>query len=132
MTATDHRFPQKCRLKTNASFQTVYNAKQAKGDNRLLIFAARNGLGYTRLGVSVSRKVGNAVCRGRFKRCFREAFRLERPELPVGLDLIFIPRRGTTADTDIYRQSIQKLIPQVLEVIERNERRASRSDRSSQ
>ena len=131
MTDETYRFPQKRRLKETAAFQRVYNAKQAKGDGLLLIFAARNAVGYTRLGVSVSRKLGNAVARARYKRCLREAFRLEQHTLPSGLDLIFIPRHGTTADPDGYRQSLHKLIPQVLEVIERNERREARASRPS-
>ncbi|MCA9039843.1 MAG: ribonuclease P protein component [Planctomycetaceae bacterium] len=131
MTDINYRFPKKYRLKENAAFQRVYNAKQAKGDAHLLIFAARNSVGYTRLGVSVSRKVGNAVARARFKRCLREAFRLEYSALPVGLDLILIPRRGTTADTDTYRASLRKLMKQLTELITRNDRRSSRNQETN-
>ncbi|MEZ6047042.1 MAG: ribonuclease P protein component [Planctomycetaceae bacterium] len=125
MTSSDFRFPTRLRLKESASFQHVYDAKQAKGDQHLLIFAARNALGYTRLGVSVSRKLGNAVVRARFKRCLREAFRLEQSQLPHGLDLILIPRRGTEADVGAYRKSIPALVKQLTELIERNERRTT-------
>ncbi|MBI3846785.1 MAG: ribonuclease P protein component [Planctomycetes bacterium] len=45
----------------------------------------------TRLGLSVGRRCGNAVARNRIKRRLREAFRLERPHLPPGFDLVIIP-----------------------------------------
>jgi ribonuclease P protein component len=47
-----------------------------------------------RLGITASRKVGNAVQRNRAKRLLREAFRCIRTELPSGLDLVVIVRQG--------------------------------------
>jgi ribonuclease P protein component len=65
-------------------------------DGLLVVYAAANGLPHPRVGLSVSRKVGNAVVRNRWKRLLREAFRLSQPSLPVGLDFILIPRSGQT------------------------------------
>jgi ribonuclease P protein component len=48
----------------------------------------------TRLGISVSRKVGNAVCRNRIKRWLREYFRVNRRSLPVGIDLSVVVKPG--------------------------------------
>ncbi len=62
-------------------------------DGNLLVFGAVNGLPHCRLGLSVSRKVGGAVLRNRWKRLIREAFRTSRSRLPEGLDLIVIPRK---------------------------------------
>ncbi len=53
-----------------------------------------NGLAYSRLGVSVGVKHGNAVRRARIKRVFRAAFREARNDLPKGFDYVLIPRKG--------------------------------------
>jgi len=47
-----------------------------------------------RLGITASRKVGNAVCRNRFKRRVREWFRQRRHQLPESIDLVVIARRS--------------------------------------
>ncbi len=62
----------------------------------MVVYVFPNELGRTRLGLSVSRKVGGAVERNRWKRRMREAFRLNRKSLPEGLDVIAVAR--TTFD----------------------------------
>lgn len=95
----DHTFPQHVRLKTPAQFKAVYDRKRSVSDGVLVVYAAANGLPHPRVGLSVSRKVGNAVVRNRWKRLLREAFRLNRHALPAGLDFILIPRSGQTEPT---------------------------------
>jgi ribonuclease P protein component len=74
----------------------VYDAKLRKSSGPLLVFTRPNDLAYHRLGLSVSRKVGNAVRRNRVKRMLREAFRLTRHGWPSldegGLDLVVVVR----------------------------------------
>lgn len=95
----DHTFPQHVRLKTPAQFKAVYDRKRSVSDGVLVVYAAANGLPHPRVGLSVSRKVGNAVVRNRWKRLLREVFRLNRHTLPPGLDFILIPRSGQTEPT---------------------------------
>lgn len=89
----EQRFSPACRLRSGAEFQRVYALRCGASRLGLRMLAGRNALGRTRLGLSVSRRVGNAVARNRWKRLLREAFRLSRGQLPLGLDLIAIPQQ---------------------------------------
>jgi ribonuclease P protein component len=92
------RFRPADRIRKQADFDRVYKARVYVADNVLVVNGFTNDLAHSRLGLSVSRKVGNAVVRNRWKRLIREAFRLSRAELPVGIDLIVRPQRGAVAD----------------------------------
>jgi ribonuclease P protein component len=120
------RFPQHLRLKTPAQFKAVYDLKKSVSDRRLVVYVAANGLPHPRLGLSVSRKVGNAVVRNRYKRLYREAFRLTQHELPAGLDLILIPRVGPT------KPSLEELKTALLRLASDAERKVRMMPRPNQ
>jgi ribonuclease P protein component len=58
------------------------------------VFVAKNGLSRTRLGITVSKKVGGAVTRNRLKRFVREVFRLHKGLFPAGCDIVVSARES--------------------------------------
>jgi ribonuclease P protein component len=101
--------PQSRRMKTLAEFERCFQRKRSASDAVLILYACENGLEHPRLGCSVSKKVGNAVVRNRYKRLFREAFRLTQHDLPPGLDLILIPRPGAEPTLTALKESLVNL-----------------------
>jgi ribonuclease P protein component len=106
---TSQGFPKKIRLRTQYEFDAVYQLKHFAADDVLVIRATRNDEGKTRLGLSISRKVGNAVIRNHWKRRIREAFRLQQGDLPAGLDIVVRPRKGARYDFNAIFRSLGKL-----------------------
>jgi ribonuclease P protein component len=90
----EHDLPRELRIRFAADFRSVYDQRCAKSDRTILIYGRGNKLPHSRLGLSVSRKVGSAVDRNRWKRAIREAYRLEQHAIPRGFDWVVIPRQS--------------------------------------
>ncbi len=88
MNADDYSFPRNRRITSPQQFQAVYDANVSVHVGPLLVRGRPNDLDHPRLGLAVSRRVGNAVVRNWNKRLLREAFRLVQHELPTAYDLV--------------------------------------------
>ena len=95
MTAPQATFRRHERIHDPAAFRRAFERKRSASDAHIIVYAVENGLDHPRLGISVGRKrIRRAHDRNRVKRFLREAFRLSKAELPVGLDLVVVPRGG--------------------------------------
>lgn len=105
----DQSFPKEARVRRQADFDAIYHGSVYAADQILVVQARSNGLNITRLGLSVGRKVGNAVTRNRWKRTIREVFRKCRHKLPVGIDLVMRPRKGAKLTYAAIEHSVPRL-----------------------
>jgi ribonuclease P protein component len=118
----DHSFPRVLHIRKAAEFDRIYKTRLFAADDVLVVNGAANGLDHPRLGLSVSRKVGNAVVRNRWKRLIREAFRLSKTDLPAGIDLIVRPQKDAVAELTAISTSLVGLARRIA-------RRAAKGER---
>lgn len=87
-------------LKKNKDFQFIYRNGKSFGNKYLVMYVylntenEKNGVLRNRIGISVSKKVGNSVVRHRITRLIRESYRLNEKKFVGGLDVIVIARPG--------------------------------------
>lgn len=79
-------------LKSNRDFQAVYGKGKSYANRYLVMYVLENGLDKNRLGISVSKKVGNSVVRHKITRLIRESYRLHESIFNSGLDIVVIAR----------------------------------------
>lgn len=79
-------------LKKNKDFQKVYHQGKSYANKYLIMYALQNARTGNRLGISVSKKVGNSVVRHRLTRLVRESYRLNESKFMGGYDFVVIVR----------------------------------------
>jgi ribonuclease P protein component len=87
-------FPKSERLLRHADFVNVNRSGKRFHTRHFITVIGKNALGITRLGITASKKVGNAVKRNRAKRLVREFYRLNKACLPKGYDIVVIAKKG--------------------------------------
>ena len=90
------RFQRVDRLKKRYEFKRAQLSGRRIHTPHFLIVVLPNAVQNTRLGITVTKKVGTAVQRNRIKRVVREVFRRNRELFPASHDLVFIAKRGAT------------------------------------
>ena len=86
-------------LKKNKDFQTVYQKGTSFANRYLVMYVLPNQYNKNRLGISVSKKVGNSVVRHRITRLIREIYRLNELSFKNGLDIAVIARQPSKGKT---------------------------------
>ena len=81
-------------LKKNKDFKQVYGNGKSYANKCLVMYILKNDLDRNRLGISVSKKVGNSIVRHRLTRLIRESYRLNEENFSKGYDIVVIARYG--------------------------------------
>ena len=101
-------------IKRNNDFLRIYRRGKSVADAHVVCYVFPNRLGKVRLGITTSKKIGNAVARNRARRVLRAAFREVLPQISAGYDVILVARTKTTftkstALTPILTAQLRKL-----------------------
>ncbi len=116
----DNPFQKQNRIRKSSDFRRVVEKGKAVVSPLFVILFFPNGYSFSRLGISVRRKFGNAVHRNHIKRWIREVFRLDIQPMISGYDFLIIPRKkmaqnkGTIPFNEV-RQQIGKMVDQFMQ-----------------
>ena len=109
-----------CRLKKSRDFRRVFKFGKSTAGRYFVMyfFRKKSSDNHARLGVSVSRKIGNAVVRIRIRRLVKEALRDHMMALPMGLDIVVIAR-GPSAEIEfeVVKGSLLELLDKALRMM---------------
>ena len=92
----------------NQDFQNVYKKGKSYVNKYLVMYVLQNHTETNRLGISVSKKVGNSVVRHRVTRLIRESYRLNQSKFQTGYDIVVVAR--TSAKDKTYNEIESALI----------------------
>lgn len=82
-------------LNRNQDFKRVYLKGRYAASQSLVTYALRNRFKLIRMGITTSKKIGNAVQRNRCRRIIRAAYLHVQSQLPDGFDIVFVARSNT-------------------------------------
>ena len=86
-------------VKENYEFRRIYRKGKSLVSPQMVLYWQKNRQGQSRLGITVSTKLGHAVVRNRVRRRFRELYRLHKPEMQPGFDVILVARGRAVRST---------------------------------
>jgi len=110
---TSQAFPKTFRLLRRSEFRRVYDEGQRRSASLCTVFYRPNGLPHSRWGITTPGRLGSAVRRNRLRRRLREVFRLNRPNLPGGWDILVNPREAVgKVSFGTLQRELLRLFPQ--------------------
>lgn len=84
-------------LKKNEDFRTVYRKGRSYANRLFVMYVLENNSERNRVGISVSKKVGNSVVRHHVTRLVREGYRLQEKVFNSGLDIVIVTRSNAAS-----------------------------------
>lgn len=107
-------------LNNNKDFVALYKKGRFTASKYSVIYVKPNNKPFNRLGITASKKIGNAVCRNRAKRLIRLAYRNAEIKLPVGIDIVIVARTPIcTIKSQEYCGYMEKYgIPEIIRLYE--------------
>ena len=109
-----HGYQKDDRIRKRPEYLQLAEIGQRLFGRHFIIVYARNTLSVSRLGITVTKKIGNAVVRNRIKRVCREHFRNQRDQLAPTMDVHVIARSGSAqATNDELTKSLETLFSQI-------------------
>ena len=94
-------------IKKDYEFRRIYKKGRSFVNPAIVVYILKKKHGITRVGITTSRKIGDAVHRNRARRIIREAYRALEPKLPEGYDLVFVARGRTCS---LKTQDVQRVM----------------------
>ena len=85
----------KDKISKNREYKKIYNRGKSMVSPVIITYILKNRFNSVRVGITTSKKIGNAVNRNRARRVIREAFRLLREKVNIGYDIVFVARTRT-------------------------------------
>lgn len=99
------------KIRKSSHFRFVYNKGKSLVDENIVVYSTKNHKDFNRIGISVSKKVGNSVKRNRVRRLIRESYRVNKYRFNDGYDLVFVARvRAAKASYNTISASMIKLL----------------------
>lgn len=89
-------------LKKNDLFKKVFKYGKSAGNKYLVMYILENNQDFNRIGIQVSKKVGNSVVRHRIKRLIKESYRLHEDMFNSGLDIVVVARVNSNTVDKIF------------------------------
>jgi len=103
----------KYRLRKNEEFKRVYKRGKNYWNRNLILYVVENGLDYSRVGFTVTKKVGNSVVSNRTRRRVREIYRKYINNIKEGYDIIIIPKKNVV---DIDHKDLESALIHILKL----------------